>query len=166
MLFPTPPLFYSSIPPFDELDTVTVGVFDEEDAGAAAHRVGFALEVDAAGFFQFVRQRVEVFDGEGDVTVAFTERVRLAPVVVEGEFQAGFGVAGDGEEGVGGVVSDGDLPREFETELVGIEVDAPVEIQDPVTGVYVLHPLLLFVAGQLFSLRGIVAKPRISFADG
>ena len=36
----------------DELYTVTIRVTDEEDAGAAAHRVRLALEVDATGLFE------------------------------------------------------------------------------------------------------------------
>jgi hypothetical protein len=48
--------------------------------------------------------------------------------VIEGKLEAGFGVAGDGEECVGSVVAYGSLTGELEAEFVGIEVEAPVEI--------------------------------------
>src|SRR5215210_9141932 len=60
----------NSLLTFYEFDSVAVGIFDEEDPGPAAHGVRLALEVHAAGFFEPVREGVEVFDGEGDVAVA------------------------------------------------------------------------------------------------
>src|ERR687898_1704906 len=124
---------------FYELDTVAVGIFDEEDPGPAAHGVRLALEVHAASFFEPVRQGVKVFDGEGDVAVACPELVGLFLVVVEGELQSGLGVAWHGEEGVGRVVANRRLAGELQAKLVRVEIYAPVEIQDPVAGVYVTH---------------------------
>ena len=67
---------------FDELYAVAVGVFHEEEAGTATHGVWFALEVYAAGLFEFIREGVEVFDGEGYVTVAVSQLVGPVLVVV------------------------------------------------------------------------------------
>jgi hypothetical protein len=36
---------------FDELYPVTIGIFDEEDPGPAAHGVRLALEVHTTGLF-------------------------------------------------------------------------------------------------------------------
>jgi hypothetical protein len=65
--------------------------------------------------------------------------------VVEGELEAGLGISGDGEESVGSVVTDGGLAGELEAEFVGVEVEATVEVEDPVAGVYVFHAALLFL---------------------
>src|SRR5215210_2456505 len=127
----------------DELYPVAVGILDEEDPGPAAHSVRFALEVHAAGFFEPVSQGVEVFDGEGDVAVACPEFVGLILVVIEGELQSGLGVAGHGEEGVGRIVSYRRFTGELQAQFVRVEIYAPVEIQDPVAGVDVLHGTLL-----------------------
>jgi hypothetical protein len=62
------------------------------------------------------------------VAVAFAQSIGLLAVVIEGKLEAGFGVAGDGEECVGSVVAYGSLTGELEAEFVGIEVEAPVEI--------------------------------------
>jgi hypothetical protein len=78
------------------------------------------------------------------MAVAFAQSVGIFAVVVEGELEAGLGVAGDGKESVGGIVTDGGLAGELETELVGVEVEATVEVENPVAGVYVLHETLLF----------------------
>jgi hypothetical protein len=72
-------------------------------------------------------------------------------VVVEGELQARLGVAGDGEEGVGSVVADGALADELEAELVGVEVETPIEVQDPVAGMHVLHRNSFSAVGFCFS---------------
>src|ERR687898_1005991 len=130
----------------DELYPVAVGIFDEEDPGPAAHGVRLALEVHTAGFFESICQGVEVFDGEGDVTVAGPELIGFLLVVVEGELQSGLGVAWHGEECVGRVVADRRLAGELQAKLVRVEIYAPVEIQDPVAGVYVAHGRS-FVAG-------------------
>src|SRR5215213_7495022 len=140
---------------FYELDSVAVGILDEEDSGPASHSVRLALEIHTPGFFEPVRQGVEVFDGEGDVAVAGPELVGFVLVVVEGELEARLWVAGHGEEGVGRVVADGRLAGELQAKLVRIEIYAPVEIQDPVAGVQVPHRSLLrrWVSGyQHFSL--------------
>src|ERR687898_258096 len=136
---------------FYELDPVAVGIFDEEDPGPAAHGVRLALEVHAACFFEPVSQGVEVFDGEGDVTVSCPELVGFLLVVIEGELQPGLGIAWHGEEGVGRIVADRRLAGELQAKLVRVEIYAPVEIQDPVASVYVPHGSLLSVA-QHFSL--------------
>src|SRR5215212_6030845 len=139
----------------DELYPVAVRIFHEEDPDPAAHGVRLAFEVHTAGFFQPVCQGVKVFDGEGDVAVACPELVGLLLVVVEGELQSGLGVAWHGEEGVGRIVADRRLAGKLQAKLVRIEIYAPVEIQDPVAGVYVAHRSLLrrWVSGyQHFSL--------------
>src|ERR671920_1559641 len=76
---------------------------------------------------------------EGDVTVAGPELVGLLLIVVEGELQSGLGVAGYAEEGVGRVVADRRLAGELQPKLIHVEIYAPVEIQDPVAGVHVVH---------------------------
>lgn len=72
------------------------------------------------------------------MAVAFAQGVGLIAVMVEGELEAGFGITGDGEEGVGGLVADGDLAGELEPELVGVKVEAAIEVENPVAGVDVL----------------------------
>src|SRR5215217_4849575 len=131
---------------FYELDSVAVGILDEKDSGPASHGVRLALEIHTPGFFEPIRKGVEVFDGEGDVAVAGPELVGFVLVVVEGELEARLGVAGHGEESVGRIVADGRLAGELQAKLVRIEIYAPVEIQDPVAGVYVPHRSLLSVA--------------------
>ena len=71
--------------------------------------------------------------------------------MVERKLEAGFGVSGDCEEGVGGLVTDGDLANELKPELVNVEVEAAVEVEDPVAGVDVLYksPLLYVLGSQL-----------------
>src|SRR5215211_5766610 len=129
----------NSLSTFYELDSVAVGIFDEEDPGPTAHGVRLALEIHAAGFFEPVRKGVEVFDGEGDMAVAGPELVGFLLIVVEGELESRLGVARHGEESVGRIVADGCLAGELQAELVLVEIYAPVKIQDPIAGVYVLH---------------------------
>jgi hypothetical protein len=69
---------------------------------------------------------IQILDGEGDVAVAFAQGVGLFAVVVEGELEAGLGIAGDGEEGVGGFLADGVFAGELEPELVGVKVEAAI----------------------------------------
>src|SRR5215218_3200977 len=135
----------------DELYSVAVGIFDEKEPGPAAHGVRPALEVHAAGFFEPVRQGVEVFDGEGDVTVAGPEFVGFLLIVVEGELESRLGVARHGEESVGRIVADGCLAGELQAELVLVEIYAPVKIQDPIAGVYVLHARSFVARSQVIS---------------
>src|SRR4028118_255046 len=68
-----------------KLEAVAVWVADKEDAGAAAHGVGLALELHPAGGLQLLGQGVEVLDGEGDVAVAGAEPVRLLLARVVGD---------------------------------------------------------------------------------
>src|SRR5215216_3725359 len=123
----------------DKFYAVAIGVADEEDAGAAAHGVRLALEVHAPSFFEFFGQRVEVFHGEGDVAVAFTQSVGFLATVVQGQLQARLGIAGHGEESVRRVIADGNLAGELEAQFVGVEVYAAVEVQNSIAGVDVLH---------------------------
>jgi hypothetical protein len=129
----------NSLPALDELYAVTIRVADEEDSRAAAHSVGLALEIHTAGLFKLSGYRVDVFHGEGDVTVAFAQRVGFFAPVVQGQFQARFGVARNGEKGVGCISADGYLSSKLEAQFVGVEVYATVEIQNAVAGVNVLH---------------------------
>jgi hypothetical protein len=147
--------------PLDEFDAVSVGVFDEEDAGSAPHRVWFALEIHASGLFEFVCEGIEVFDGERDVGVSLAERVWLGLIVIQREFEARLGVAGDGEESVRRVVSDRNLPSEFEAEFVRIKINAPVEVENPITCVDVLQNALLLNLADF--PPSIVANPRADF---
>src|ERR687894_1343306 len=139
----------------DEFYPVAVGIFGEEDPGPAAHAMRLSLEVHTACFFEPVRQGVEVFDGEGDVTVAGPELVGLLLVVVEGELQSGLWVAWHGEEGVGRVVANRRLAGELQAKLVRVEIYAPFEIQDPVARVHVAH-------GRSFQSLDIAAYQHVS----
>jgi hypothetical protein len=66
----------------DKRYTVSVGISDEEDTGAAAHSVRLALEVHAASFLEPLGESVEVLDGESDVAVAFAQSVGFFATVV------------------------------------------------------------------------------------
>jgi len=120
--------------------------------------VRLALEVYTAGVLKLSGNGVDVFYGEGDVTVAFAQRVGFVASVVQGQFQARFRVAGYGEEGVGRVVADGYLASKLKAQFVGVEVYAPVKIQNTVAGVDVLH------ASSSVSLRSILARRPDLFA--
>ena len=70
------------LPTLDELYTVSVGISDEEDPAAAAHRVRLALKVYATSLLKPLGQSVEILDGESDVAVAFAQRVGFFASVI------------------------------------------------------------------------------------
>src|SRR6266487_2275332 len=116
----------------DQLDAVTVRIFDEANQRAAlpdAVRLAFRLDPLA---LQLLQARREVVDPDRDVPVARAELVRAA-VVVEGQLEHRLLVA-DAVEVVRrlelAVTHDVEVARERETERL-VERPALVRVRDP-----------------------------------
>src|SRR5947209_690215 len=124
--------------PFDDLDSVLVGVPDEaEPVSSVPHRVGRAFGLDAL-VLQLRQSAVQVIDADRDVPVG-TAHLVAAAVVVQRELEL-FLLAGEAEEVVRrlelAVTDDRELASRLHAERL-VERAALLGICDPVHRVQV-----------------------------